>query len=374
MAEVWLAKHEVLGVDMAIKFLDRSRHTSEADLALALQRFRFEAELSAQLAIRTRNVVAVIDADSHEGIPFLVMEYLTGQTLAERIADSGRLAPAVLAVVLDRIADALTALHALGVVHRDIKPSNILLQASDAMGESSPVAKLGDFGVAKAAHDGARLRRAGRETSPGLLVGSPAYMSPESIMSAESADARSDLWSLAVVAYEALTGYPPFMARTFEDTVLAILDDPVEPPSKIVKTLPRALDAWFERALARDLDARFQTPAEMTRAYREALGSSARRARRALACAGVVASGAMGVLLALRSPPEPTALHPGAAAAVGALATSVQTSLAGQVDAGETTPEPPSEGDAIRGAVGNEAPARSPRRRPHPPVDRSEVF
>jgi hypothetical protein len=145
----------------------------------------------------------------------------------------------------------------------------------------------------------------------------------------------------------------------------------VEPPSKMVKTLPRALDAWFDRALARDLEGRFQTPAEMARAYREALGSSSRRARHALASAGVVAAAAMGVLLALRSAPEPTALQPGAGAAVGGLAASVRAAMAEPVEA---APEPPSEREAMRGAVTKQAPARSARRRPTRPIDRGEIF
>jgi serine/threonine-protein kinase len=273
MGEVWRARHEALGTSVAMKFLD-APPTDEPDrVAQALERFRFEAQISARLGARTRHIVAVHDAGAHEGVPYLAMELVEGTTLADEIDRTGPLAPRVVALVLDQVGDALGVAHELGVVHRDLKPTNLMIVHG-----AEPVVKVADFGVAKALRSDVALDRP-RETTQGLLVGSPAYMSPEQLRADGRLDARSDVWSLGVVAYEALTGALPFEGSTIPELMMAIGADRPEPPSKLRPGLPRALDAWFERALAKRPDDRFGSVAEMAAAFRRALERSSRPPR-----------------------------------------------------------------------------------------------
>jgi serine/threonine-protein kinase len=266
MAEVWVARHEELKSLVAIKFLDRAGDRDERERVA--ERFRFEAQISARLAGRTRHVVAVHDAGVHESTPYVVMEYVPGKSLEALLDAEGTMDPGAVATLLDQLADALSAAHVLGIVHRDVKPSNVLLHQREP-GEPW-TAKLADFGIAKAFGADRELDRP-RETEEGLLVGSPAYMSPEQIGSDTPIDGRSDLWSVGVMVYEALTGWPPFSGRKLAELVVAITTKSPDPPSQIRGTLGPGIDAWMARALARRPEDRFQTVAEMTAAFHEAL-------------------------------------------------------------------------------------------------------
>ncbi len=203
MAEVWLGTHADLRTDVAIKFVDGRISSDRATGPYALERFRFEAQISARLGARTRHVVAVQDAGIHEGVPYLVMEYVPGRTLDEEVQTLGPMAPARFADVLDQAADALGVAHALGIVHRDIKASNLLLSNAE---DGTLVVKVADFGVAKALDGSLALDRP-RETQAGQLVGSPAFMSPEQLRGATCIDVRAATSGRSgVVAYEASPG------------------------------------------------------------------------------------------------------------------------------------------------------------------------
>lgn len=286
MAEVWLATHESLKTEVAIKFVHEHLTRDPEVGACALERFRFEAQISAHLGARTRHVVAVRDAGTHEGAPYLVMEYVPGRTLEAEIEADGPISADRFANVLDQVADALDAAHALGIVHRDLKPSNLLL-SRDADG--TLVAKVADFGVAKALRE-SQAFDSPRRTQAGEMIGSPAFMSPEQISALDTIDGRSDVWSLGVVAYEAMTGQPCFQGATLLDVFATVAATRYRPASSVRPDLPGGIDAWLGRALAPSPDDRFESVGAMARAFRALLVAPALPRRPPFAVAALVAA------------------------------------------------------------------------------------
>jgi serine/threonine-protein kinase len=301
MAEVWAARHEGLRSDVAIKFVDESLAKDAVTAPYALERFRFEAQISAKISARTRHVVAVHDAGENEGVPYLVMELVNGHTLEDEVERKGALPMERLAEVLDQVADALSAAHGLGIVHRDIKPSNVML-VDEPSGEL--VVKVADFGVAKSLRSDLALDRP-RETAVGELVGSPAFMSPEQIVGDMAVDARSDLWSLGVVTYEAVTGASCFEGANVPQLMMSIGRGIYRPASQVKADLPRGIDAFFARALAARPDQRFASAREFASAFRALIEPTPRKPRRLLigVIATLVAVACVGLFALLRSPP-----------------------------------------------------------------------
>jgi hypothetical protein len=325
MAEVWLAVHEALKKEVAVKFATAPEPYGLVPETLA--RFRFEAQVSAQLGERTRHVVCVHDAGEHDAgprgaVPFLVMDYVRGPTLAHLLAVEGPMAAERFAGVLDQVADALGAAHAMGIVHRDLKPSNLML--ADEPGGSTTV-KLADFGIAKAVRKDLALDRP-KETAFGLRMGSPAYMSPEQVTGSGEVGVQTDLWALGVVAYEALTGQDCFRASSMPQLYSGICTARFEPASSVRADLPRALDAWFARAITVEPSDRFPSADEMARSFRLALGRPTARRAPWFAIAAVVfgiAVAAMGIRAyearsgAAVAAPSETALPPATPVATG---------------------------------------------------------
>jgi CHASE2 domain-containing sensor protein len=297
---VWRARHLGLHRDFALKLLRAAPHDSSA-----LARFQREAEALGRL--RHPNVVEVTDfgVDPETGAPYLVMELLPGRTLADLLRETGPLSAARALPLLDALAGAIDAAHEQGILHRDLKPSNVAL-AVDAAG--GPLLKVLDFGLAEISaprtpdippQDDPAEGSAGDEslTSTGMLLGTPLYAAPEVIRGAEASRA-SDIYSLGVIAFEMLTGSPPFQGST--STVLAghLHESPPAP------ALPDNLCEALYEPLRKEPGLRPATAGTFVRRLRDAAERSAfsrwRRAelpRRAALAAGMAAASLAAALL-----------------------------------------------------------------------------
>jgi eukaryotic-like serine/threonine-protein kinase len=264
MGTVWLAEHLTLGVRCAVKFMSNEAMGDATNAASYLARFELEARAIAQLG--STNVVRIIDYATHEGVPFIAMECLQGEDLAARLARTGRLDAASTYRILSQVAKGLAKAHAAGIVHRDLKPENIFL----AQDENGEVAKLLDFGVAKLTGLAA-AEAPTRGTQAGTLIGTPFYMSPEQARGVEELDHRTDLWSLAVIAFECLTGRLPFHSAALGDLFAKIIFEPLPVPSEIDAICTPAFDRWWARAAAREAQDRFGGAREMIDALGQAL-------------------------------------------------------------------------------------------------------
>ncbi len=259
MGSVWLADHDALHTQVVVKFI-------AADLAKSQDAVgRFEREAAAASQVKSPHVVQILDHGlTGDGAPFIVMELLEGRDLAQHLEKFGRLAPDDVGEVTAQLCRALARAHERGIVHRDIKPHNIFL--CDA-GSGELFVKLLDFGIAK----GGRVEKLSESTKTGTLVGSPYYMSPEQLVGAKDIDFHTDLWSVGVVAFEAMTGTRAFDAETLGALALRIHNDPLPLPSKRCDAAGSAVDAWFEHACARLPRDRFSSAKEMADALLAAI-------------------------------------------------------------------------------------------------------
>ncbi len=252
MGSVWAARNQLTDRDFAIKFLLPSLARSQE----SLQRFFHEARACGQ--IKHPGIVEVYDmGQADDGSPYLVMELLEGEGLDRRIKEGGPIPPVEAAAWIAFIARGLEEAHVRGLIHRDLKPENIFL-SRDATGEIVP--KILDFGISKAI--GAKTIDLIRTTA-GAVLGSPAYMSPEQARGEAEIDGRSDVWSLGVILYEALTGRLPFKGTNYNALMVAIITAPAPPITEITPEMPRDLAAVVERALAKDRDRRIGTAREL---------------------------------------------------------------------------------------------------------------
>ena len=220
-------------------------------------RFLREAQMSAQLS--HPNIVPIFSVDERDGIVFFVMGLVEGETLAQQLARAARPPVEQIRRTLREVADALGFAHAHGVVHRDVKPDNILID------RDSGRAMVTDFGIARAAEGDSRL------TVTGVAVGTPAYMSPEQALGERDVDGRSDIYSLGVVAYQALAGELPFKATNTPAMMMKHLSETPPPLMSLRGDLPRALVYAVERAMAKKPEDRWVSAA----AFRDALAPDA---------------------------------------------------------------------------------------------------
>ena len=254
MGEVYVARDRELERLVAIKALDASLD----DEPEARARFKREALAAARLSGHP-NVVTIFDVGESEGRPYIVMEYLTGGTVAGT-SRRNPVAPTHVIRWLREAASALDAAHSVGVVHRDLKPSNMLL-------DSEGNVHVADFGIARVAGE-ATLGL----TATGQVIGTAGYLSPEQAVGGEVTSA-SDLYALAVVAYELLTGGRPFARDSDSAEVAAHVHEPVPPASQRAPGLPLQVDEVFERALSKTPGERYPTARGFVDALERALRS-----------------------------------------------------------------------------------------------------
>ena len=263
MGTVWSAMHLTLEQRVAIKFIG----SEFADSIEARLRFRTEARAAAHL--KSRYVVQVYDdGETQEGTPYIVMQYLEGETLEQRLEREGSVPLFDAVRITGHVARALRRAHARGIVHRDLKPGNIHLSRSDE-DEHGWVAKVLDFGVAKAEGLGEAAT-----TKPGAMLGTPLFMSPEQVQRASFVDHRADIYSLGMCFYNMVTGRYAFDSDSFTEVLMAICTQPLPSLGLQCPGLPPQVVSWFERCCARDPNARFQSAEEAFIALRSAAESA----------------------------------------------------------------------------------------------------
>jgi serine/threonine protein kinase len=270
MGTVWEGVHTTLGTRVAIKFI-KPRFAQQPEA-----RARFEIEARAAARLSTKHAVHVFDYGvSPDGLPYIVMEYLEGESLSDAVIGRGPLTPAEVAQIIGQACRAIAKAHAAGIVHRDLKPDNIYLAQSDEPSQELPyVVKLVDFGIAKIVEEeniegGSRM---GGPTREGTVIGTPNFMAPEQLTMGGAPGPLTDLWSLGACTFAAMTGRIPFEGDVLGDIVLRVCAAPMPVPSSINPKLPSGFDAWFARACARDPAKRFQTAEELAQALASVCG------------------------------------------------------------------------------------------------------
>jgi hypothetical protein len=243
MGEVFLARDRVLGRDVALKVL-RKQFAGDEEFA---ERFKREAMSAASLS--HSNIVQVYDrGETEEGSSYIAMEYVPGGTLKEKITGEGPLVAADAAALGAQVAEALGAAHERGLVHRDIKPQNVLLTATGR-------AKVADFGIARAGSSATISRT-------GSVMGTAGYMSPEQALG-KPATPKSDLYSLGVVLYEALTGELPFTADNPIAVSMKHVNEPLRPPIELDPSIPDGMNALVTKLLEKDPEDRYADAEEL---------------------------------------------------------------------------------------------------------------
>ncbi|WP_420630317.1 protein kinase domain-containing protein [Candidatus Leptofilum sp.] len=251
MATVYKAYHERLDRYRAIKVL----HTIFKDDDSFLRRFTREAQVVARL--EHPNIVPVYDFAEHDGYPYLVMRFVQGETLKERLSQ-GTLSTKEMIRIASRVADGLDHAHKQGVLHRDIKPSNILLTQGGGV-------FIADFGLA-------RITQSGESTmSQDMIMGTPQYISPEQAKGNMELDGRTDIYSFGIVVYEMVTGRVPFASDTGYSVIHSQIFDPPPLPSSLNDKISPALEMVLLKVLSKEPIERYATAGEFVTAFKEAL-------------------------------------------------------------------------------------------------------
>ena|GEM_PF-1814827 len=329
MGEVFVAEHLMIGRKVAIKRLHPELVSDER----AVQRFQREARAAA--ATGHEHIVEVLDLGyADDNAPYLVMEYLRGQSLAELIKREGRLTPQRTCFLLGQVLAALEAVHRQEIVHRDLKPDNVFITRRPGVGE---FVKVLDFGISKMKEENGEALHL---TRTGMMMGTPFYMSPEQARGVRDVDHRVDLYAVGVMLYECLTGRLPFSSDNYHALLQQILRTEPKKPSDFAPLVEAALDAVTLRAIGKDPALRYGSAVEFAAAL-QPFGASVR-------------SGVNPMLPYSEPPPNPanlpTAVQHSAPIAVSPRATSGAThaptgSTASLGSTAERSAElPPSEG------------------------------
>jgi serine/threonine-protein kinase len=263
MGTVWSATHVTLGQRVAIKLIS-AEHAQSAEA-----RARFSVEAKAAARLKSRHVVQVYDdGETEEGTPYIVMEYLEGETLEARLEREKGVHLVDAVRITGQVARALSRAHSRGIVHRDLKPANIFLARNDE-DELGWTAKVLDFGIAKIDE-----QRDKATTKTGAVLGTPLFMSPEQVRGASKVDARTDLYSLGLCFFNMLTGHYAFDGESFGDILVSICTEPLPNLKVFAPSVPDSVVAWFQRCCARDANDRFQSADELIEALQASVGGA----------------------------------------------------------------------------------------------------
>jgi eukaryotic-like serine/threonine-protein kinase len=250
MGQVYLAEHVKMGRKSAVKVMNPGMVTNVD----AISRFNREAQNASR--INHPNVAGIYDfGETPDGLVFLAMEFIEGEPLTEIIRQHGALPPMRASEITRQAAEGLSVAHDMGIVHRDLKPDNIMIAKGRG---GADLVKVVDFGIAKAAANEAQ-----KVTKTGMVVGTPEYMSPEQL-SGDPLDARSDIYALALVAFNMFTGKLPFPGETMQESMIMRLTDEPKQLSQMKPDVawPADLQAVMDKALARSADARYKNASE----------------------------------------------------------------------------------------------------------------
>jgi serine/threonine protein kinase len=263
MGVVYEAEHAHIGKRVALKLLNQefSKNTE------AIERFQQEAKIAG--TIGHLNICEVMDFGvTEDGLPYLVMEFLEGESLADILEREVKLPVDVAMGIIYQILDGLEEVHAKGILHRDLKPENVFITNVKGHGL---VVKLLDFGISKIMKPGSESMRL---TKTGAMVGTPYYMSPEHIRARSDLDQRADLYSCGVIFYEMITGEVPFKGSGYSQIIAAILEETPPDPKNYIPDLPDDLMAFVWWGMERDPAKRPQTAGEYKARIRELQGGT----------------------------------------------------------------------------------------------------
>jgi serine/threonine-protein kinase len=267
MGAVYMGQHSMIGRHVAIKILHAELSADEEMVT------RFYREAQAAAAIGHKSIIDVFDLGvTDDGEPYLVMEYLEGESLASVLKRSGPIDLGLTCAVIEPALLALSAAHRKQIVHRDLKPDNIFIVRRP---DEEPAVKLIDFGISKFIRPGDQIRL----TRTGAMLGTPVYMAPEQALGEGEEDHRSDIYSMGVIMYEALTAHVPYLGTNFNSLLVKILNDDPTPPSEVNPGFPSKAEPVVMKAMARDPADRYQSAQEMLdamAAFEEFKGSEAR--------------------------------------------------------------------------------------------------
>jgi eukaryotic-like serine/threonine-protein kinase len=259
MGEVYLAQDLTLGRQVALKVLPAQ--LTEDDERLR----RFEQEARAASALNHPNILTIYEIGHSESVHYIATEFIDGVTLRERMADKPVKTAEAIEVAV-KVASALAAAHAKGIVHRDIKPENIMISQPGYLAQSESYVKVLDFGIAKLTEPDVRETdmptRPLVSTSEGITIGTAPYMSPEQAQGLK-VDARTDIWSLGVVLFEMVTGRAPFEGPTRSHLIVSILEKEPPPLRGQAEEVPEALEWIVSKTLRKNRDERYQTAREL---------------------------------------------------------------------------------------------------------------
>lgn len=246
MGAVYAAKHVVLGKTVAVKFL-HLEFVNDEDIVK-----RFYREAQAAAAIGHTNIIEVLDVGVSENQePYLVMEYLEGESLATLLQRKGTLDFDIACGIMEQVLDALHTAHTKGIIHRDLKPDNIFLAYSAA---GHPTVKIIDFGISKFTEATGQSQL----TKTGSLLGTPAYMSPEQARGDKGVDARADIYSMGVILYQMLSGRLPFRGENYNQLLINILTEPPVPPKESFAAFPAEAEPIVMDAVAKQPEDRIK--------------------------------------------------------------------------------------------------------------------